>query len=122
MNEMDRDEMSERAGVTLSKRDAAAMDAVLDGEDAAGVETARRERVEGWLKVLPAGGMPEAPGDLAQRTMAAIERERMKVPVMAGGGGGSGEGRMSMRQCRGDGGGGVAEIGAMAIAAACLSR
>ena len=74
---------SEHEKLTLTAADAAAADAVLNGE--AGGEPARRARVESWLKVLDASPMPEPAGDLAARTMARVQAERMKLPVGAGG-------------------------------------
>jgi hypothetical protein len=78
--------------VTLSAADGAALDAVLaqraapgihlagNGSSAGGVEDAeRRGRVQGWLNVVGAAAAPVAPGDLVERTLAAVERERMKV-------------------------------------------
>ncbi len=70
---MDRD-----VNMRLSDADAAAVDAVLDRDVAGEVDSVRRERVQAWLKVLGAGEEPVAPGDLAERTMAAVEGERMK--------------------------------------------
>jgi hypothetical protein len=64
--------------VTLSAADAAAVDALLNGE--AGGEPARRERVQAWLNVLDRSPMPEPAGDLAARALAAVQAERMRLP------------------------------------------
>jgi len=71
--------------LTLTAADAAAADAVLNGE--AGGEPMRRARVESWLKVLEASPMPGAGGDLAGADAGAVAAERMRV---AGGGDGRG--------------------------------
>jgi hypothetical protein len=86
--------------VTLSAADAAVVDAILaqraepgsgirmqgtgngavDGE----VDAERRTRVQGWLNVLGSAEAPAMSGDLLERTLGAVDRERMKLKPAAG--------------------------------------
>ncbi len=68
---------SEHEQLTLSPADAVEADALLNGGPSA--DPARRARVAEWLKVLEASPMPEPAGDLAVRTLAAVQAERMKL-------------------------------------------
>src|SRR3954447_25893509 len=95
---------SDRENVTLSPADAAAVDALLNGEArvagavGGGVDEPRQARVEGWLNVLGAAPVPEMRGDLAARTQAAVQADRMvlrpaeNVGMPVGGGNGLREG------------------------------
>ena len=103
---------SEHEKLTLTAADAAAADAVLYG--AAGGEPARRVRVESWLKVLDASPMPEPAGDLAARTMARVQAERMRLPGAAAGQPARASAPLGGWRRR------LAEIGAMAVAAMLL--
>lgn len=64
-------EIDDNQRVTLTEADAAAMDAVLDGQNGA-ADAARKARVEAWLAVLGTMPVPEPRGDLAQRALAAV--------------------------------------------------
>ncbi len=82
----DSDNLDGSRDVTLSAADAAAMDRILDHAASAAApglavtDAATREaRIGGWLKALGAAAAPSAPTDLADRTLALIERERMKL-------------------------------------------
>jgi hypothetical protein len=86
----------ERHPLTLSAADAAALDALLEtrarkGLRIAGAELAvdgeREVRVQGWLNVVGACAVPAAPGNLLERTLAAVGEDRMKLqPVLKGNG------------------------------------
>ena len=99
----------------LSPQDGAAGDAVLDRDSSATVEPQRKARVEAWLKVLASATSPAAPGDLAARTLAAVEAAPLKFP--------SQEGARQAEASYAPAGGWrrrMAEIGAMAVAAMLL--
>jgi hypothetical protein len=71
-------------GPTLSAADAAVVDKVLGGDESAAggaVDAAREARVREWLKVVGTAAAPAAREDLAQRTMEAVSRDRMRVPA-----------------------------------------
>jgi hypothetical protein len=94
--------------VTLSLADAAALDAVLDGE--AGADGAREQRVRAWLKTIEGVAVPAPSEKLADRTLAAVRRERLKIAPEAETVRPAGR-RWRLR---------VSEIAAMATAAAIL--
>jgi hypothetical protein len=101
---------------TLTAADAAAVDAVLNGE--AGADPARKQRVEAWLNVLDNSPMPEPAGDLAARTLAAVQADRMRLPRSEA------TATAAAKPTRTAGRGAwrrrLAEFGAMAVAAALL--
>ena len=102
--------------VMLTPADAAAVDALLNGES--GGEPARKERAEAWLRVLDNSPVPEPAGDLVARTLAAVQADRMRLP-------GAEEAPTAAAKASRTGTHGVwrrrlAEIGAMAVAAALL--
>ena len=121
----------------LSAGDGAAVDALLEqrrgaavklggaagdgGADGAGVrvDAARRARVQEWLNVLGTSAVPGTPGDLVERTLGAVQAERMKIA--AGGsrpaaGAGTAGAEKAARKRRSY----VAEVGAMLVAAGIL--
>jgi hypothetical protein len=65
---------------TLSPEDAALVDALL-GEHATLPASARAERLHGWLNVLAVAPVPQAPADLAARTLARLHTDRLKLPT-----------------------------------------
>lgn len=71
--------------LTLSAADAAAVDALLGGEAQFPRDAHREAHVAAWLKVLAAAPVPEIPAEknLADRTFAAIEADRMRLPAPA---------------------------------------
>jgi len=107
---------------TLSPEDALAVDALLNkaagGESAAGnegVSAERLARADAWLKVLDRSPRPEPRGDLAQRTLEAVQQDRMVLQPAA-----DRADRASTRHVRGRWTRRLAEVGAMGIAAALL--
>ena len=110
--------------VTLSAADAAAVDALLEGQG--GGEPARRQRVEAWLKALDNAPLPEPAGDLATRTLAAVQADRMRLPGPAetsartAASGGPAAARQAHGVVRRSWRRRLAEFGAMAVAAALL--
>jgi hypothetical protein len=94
--------MSDEAGherVTLTAADAAVLDALLGqradpssairmhgtgngeaaGANGGGEDAERRARVQGWLNVLGSSEVPAVSPGLLERTLGAVERERMKL-------------------------------------------
>ncbi len=65
--------------LTLSPEDAAAVDALLDAHGIAPASP-RAARVQQWLNTLSSAPVPQAPTDLAERTLARIRMDRMKLP------------------------------------------
>jgi hypothetical protein len=110
----------------LSSADAAAVDAMVEGEGRA-VDGARQARVAGWLKALDGAPMPEPAGDLAARTLAAVERETQKEKGKTQNVGGDVIGRVDGKGAAAHRAGArwawrrrMAEVGAMAVAACLL--
>lgn len=72
---------SERHGITLTPADAAALDALLDvssrDEDAA--DPQRTQRVAAWLNLLGASRAARPQPGLLDRTLAAVEADRMSL-------------------------------------------
>jgi hypothetical protein len=98
----------------LSPADADALDAVLQQSPASPASPEREARVREWLALLAAAPSPQPPADLADRTLALIERERMKfAPAPAAEPDFAGPVRRRWTRH-------VAEIGAMAVAASLL--
>jgi hypothetical protein len=114
---------TDREKLTLSPPDAAALDAVLDGSSEAAVGSAddhrqRKARVEAWLGVLGAAPVPEMRGDLAARTLAAVQNDRMYVGPATGSSSVGGEEARSKAWARWRWR--AAVIGSMGVAAALL--
>jgi len=67
---------------TLCPADAAAVDAVIGGDTTGPRHEAREERTAAWFKVLAAADTPALPADsdLLERTLAAIQADRMRIP------------------------------------------
>lgn len=66
---------------TLCEADGAVADALL-GRVAQGdrsIDPAREQRLREWLKVLDAASVPVAPADLLERTLDAVQADRMRV-------------------------------------------
>src|SRR4051794_12648613 len=73
---------------TLSPEDALAVDALLNksaGSAAGneGVSPERLARADAWLKLLDLSPRPEPRGDLSQRTLDAIQQDRMVLQPAA---------------------------------------
>lgn len=62
---------------TLTPADAAAADALLNGDS--GGDPTRKQRLQAWLGVLDGSPMPEPAGDLASRTLAAVQADHMNL-------------------------------------------
>ncbi|MCL2647483.1 MAG: hypothetical protein FWD61_10850, partial [Phycisphaerales bacterium] len=68
-----------KAKLTLSEKDAAAVDALLDSELTTPTPDLRTQRIESWLKTLNAAQVPPPSPDLLARTLAAVQSDRMKL-------------------------------------------
>lgn len=69
------------SGLALAPADAAAVDGLLGYEEGAARDAPREQRVREWLKVLAAAPVPEPADDLLERTLAAVQRDRMRLPA-----------------------------------------
>jgi hypothetical protein len=116
---------SDARGPALSPADAAVVDKLLGREGAeppggtlpgdGALDAAREGRVQEWLKVLSATPVPAASDDLLERTLAAVQRDRMRIPAAAASREVDLTPHVRRRWSRR-----IAEFGAMAVAASIL--
>ena len=70
---------SNNTGPTLSPLDALAADGVLDADSPKAASPDREAQVRAWLAILAAAPTPQPSADLLDRTLAAIQQDRMKM-------------------------------------------